>query len=70
MKTTKYAALILMAAATAVTAELSLAQSSQIDRNKNTLRSYMQPHQVTRLEWELLQFNLHWSGLLEPHPAI
>ena len=26
------------------------------------MRGYMQPHAVTKLDWELLQFNLLWAG--------
>jgi len=36
--------------------------AQQIDRNVRALRPYMQPYQVTKLEWELLQFNVLWSG--------
>ena len=44
--------------------QLAAAQSTQADRNARSLRPYMQPYQVTKLEWELLQFNLLWSGSL------
>ena len=33
-----------------------------IEQNARAMRPYMQPYQVTKLEWELLQFNLLWSG--------
>lgn len=41
---------------------IALAQTAQKDANARALRGYMQPYQVTKLEWELLQFNLVWSG--------
>lgn len=46
----------------AFTADSAIAQSAEKDRNARSLRAYMQPYQVSKLEWELLQFNLLWSG--------
>ena len=46
----------------AFSAEPVIAQSSQTDLNARSMRAYMQPYQVTRLEWGLLQFNLLWAG--------
>ncbi len=46
--------------------ERASAQGTQADRNARALRAYMQPYQVTKLEWELLQFNLSWSGSYSP----
>ena len=37
-------------------------QVPQAEGNARTLRSYMQPYAVTKLEWELLQTNLLWAG--------
>ena len=34
--------------------------------NAKALRGYMEPYRVTKLEWELLQFNLVWSGSFVP----
>jgi hypothetical protein len=42
------------------------AQTSAAEKNARVLRPYMQPYQVTKLEWELLQFNLLWSGSYAP----
>lgn len=30
--------------------------------NARTMRSYMAPAEITKLDWELLQFNVMWSG--------
>lgn len=30
--------------------------------NAGTLRSYMAPAEITKLDWELLQFNVLWTG--------
>ena len=42
------------------------AQQTAAEKNARALRPYMQPYQVTKLEWELLQFNLLWSGSYAP----
>lgn len=44
----------------------AMAQSSSSDKNAKVLRPYLQPYQPTKLEWELLQFNLNWSGSYAP----
>lgn len=38
------------------------AQVLKSEQNAKSLRPYLAPQQITRLDWELLQFNLHWPG--------
>ncbi|MBD5803119.1 hypothetical protein AZOA_25540 [Azoarcus sp. Aa7] len=54
--------LVLSAAIVLLAPSLSHAQASTADQNARTLGKYMVHQQITRLEWELLQFNLLWAG--------
>lgn len=38
------------------------AQSPKDEQNAQALRPYLVPQRVTRLDWDLLQFNLLWAG--------
>lgn len=38
------------------------AQSLKDEQNAQALRPYLVPQRVTRLDWDLLQFNLLWAG--------
>lgn len=38
------------------------AQSQKNEQNAQDLRPYLMPQKVTRLDWDLLQFNLLWAG--------
>jgi len=44
----------------------AIAQGTLVEKNTKALKSYLQPYALTRLEWELLQFNLLWSGAYTP----
>lgn len=37
-------------------------QVGSAEGNRKALANYMQPYRVTKLDWQLLQFNLIWSG--------
>lgn len=51
---------------TALWHQSAASQASVAERNAKALRAYMQPYQPTKLEWELLQFNLLWAGSYVP----
>lgn len=51
---------------TALWHPIAASQANAAERNAKVLRPYMQPYQLTKLEWELLQFNLLWSGSYAP----
>jgi hypothetical protein len=38
------------------------AQSQKNEQNTQALRPYLMPQKVTRLDWDLVQFNLLWAG--------
>lgn len=53
---------LLFALLTVVWPGILYAQTPTTEQNAKALRPYLAPQQVTRLDWELLQFNLLWAG--------
>ena len=58
--------LVLVSLMTALWHPSAASQANAAERNARALRSYMQPYHPTKLEWELLQFNLLWAGSYAP----
>jgi hypothetical protein len=58
----RWVSVLFFGAALTLLAPFVAAQTASQDQNARVLRKYMQPYAVTRLDWEVLQFNLSWMG--------
>lgn len=48
-----------------IVAILVPAQAESASPNARALKQYLSPRVISELEWELLQFNLHWQGAFQ-----
>jgi hypothetical protein len=62
IKMTKYQAFVISISLAILNPSTGNAQSQKFNDNSKALRPYLTPQKVTRLEWDLMQFNIMWIG--------